>query len=204
MTPFDAVLAGAGAGLGGAALAHVVTALLDRAGSEAWLKGPYGPPFFNISVYTAVFYAAIGSAAGRRLRELLIGLLGPFLAIVVPMTVLTRVARLGLFPDKAPSIEWQVVVSAVYMLAIWGTIAALGASAVSRKRWAGAAAAVGASLAGYAMLSLFIKLAPAYARSPWDPAGLAPSPINLMDGLLSGVALTLAVLFVERRTSHAR
>jgi hypothetical protein len=56
---------------------------------------------------------------------------------------------------------------------------------------------------GYGVLDLFIRLAPSYAQSPWNPAGLIPSPINLMDGMLSGAALTLAVLFVQRR-NHAR
>ncbi|MDX6769563.1 MAG: hypothetical protein SF051_08530 [Elusimicrobiota bacterium] len=184
-------------------MAHVLTALLDRAGSELWLKGPYGPPFFNISVYTAVFYGAIGAAATRRAREGLIGFFGPLLTIVLPMAVLSRVARLGFFPDKAPSIEWQAIVAAVYLLAIWGTIAALGASGVSRRRAAGAAAAVAGSLVGYAFLNVFTRLVPSYAATPWNPAGLIPSPINLMDGLLSGAALSLAVLLVERR-NHAR
>ncbi len=186
----------------GAALAHVLTALLDRAGSELWLKGPYGPPFFNIAVYTGVFYGAIGAATRLRPREAAIGLLGPFLTIALPMTLLTRVARLGVY-ETAPSIEWKAVVAVVYLLAIWGTIAALGASAASTRRWQGAAAAVFASLLGYGVLDVFLRLAPSYARSPWNPAGLVPSPVNLMDGLLSGAALTLAVCLVERR-NHAR
>ncbi len=190
------------AGLFGAGLAHVLTAALDRTGSETWLKGAYGPPFFNIAVYTGVFYAAIGAAAGRRALEAAIGLLGPFLTIVLPMTVLTRVARLGVY-ETAPSLEWKAVVSVVYLLAIWGTIAAIGACAVTVKRWQGAAAAVVASLLGYGVLDLFVRLVPSYAKSPWNPAGFVPSPINLMDGLLSGAALTLAVCLVERR-NHAR
>ena len=202
MTPFAAALTGGGAGLAGAVLAHVFTALFDRAGSEAWLKGPYGPPFFNIAVYTGLFYAAIGAATGRRAKEALIGLLGPFLTIAVPMTALTRFARLGVY-ETAPSLEWKAVVSVVYLLAIWGTIAAIGASAAAKSRVLGAGAAVVASLLGYAILDLFIRLAPSYAKSPWNPAGLIPSPINLMDGMLSGAALTLAVVFVQRR-NHAR
>ena len=40
--------------------------------------------------------------------------------------------------------------------------------------------------------------APSYAKSPWNPAGLVPSPVNLMDGLLSGAALCLALVLDER------
>lgn len=204
MTPFAAAVTGGTAGLFGAGLAHVSTALLDRAGSETWLKGPYGPPFFNIAVYTGVFYAAVGAAAARRPREALIGFLGPFLTIVVPMAVLTRVARLGLFPEGAPSIEWQATVTVVYLLAIWGSIAAIGASAVRRRPWLGAAAAVVASLLGYGALQFILNVVPSYAKNPWNPAGLVPSPVNLMDGILSGAFVALAVVLVQRRDSHAR
>lgn len=202
-TPLDAGLRGAAAGFGGAALAHLATALFDRAGSEAWLKGPYGPAFFNIALYTGVFYAVMGAGAGRRAKEALIGFFGPFLTILLPMSVLTRVARLGLFPDAGPSIEWKVLVSAVYILAIWGSIAAIGASAVGRRRWLGAGAAVAASLLGYGLLELFLAVTPKALLNPWSPAGPIPSPVNLMDGILSGAALALAVAFVERR-NHAR
>lgn len=202
MDPFAAVMTGGAAGFFGAAAAHVLTALFDRAGSELWLKGPYGPPFFNVALYTGVFYAAVGAGARRRAREALIGFLGPFMAIAVPMLVLTRVARLGLFPDAAPSIEWRPIVTAVYLLGIWGTIAAIGASAVT-KPLQGAAAAVVASLLGYGLLQAFFALLPAAARNPWNPAGLVPSPVNLMDGVLSGAAVALAAALVERR-NHAR
>lgn len=197
-------MTGGAAGLLGAALAHLLTALLDRAGSETWLKGPYGPAFFNIALYTGVFYAAVGAAAARRPREALIGLLGPFLTIAVPMAVLTRVARLGLFPGGAPSIEWRVIVTVIYLLAIWGSIAAIGASAVGRRPWLGAGAAVVASLLGYGVLQSFLSAVPSYAKNPWNPAGLVPSPVNLMDGILSGAFVALAVVLVQRRDSHAR
>jgi hypothetical protein len=202
--PFGAAVTGGAAGFFGAGLAHVLTALFDRAGSEAWLKGPYGPAFFNIAVYTGIFYAAVGAGATRRLRETLIGFFGPFLTILVPMTVLTRVAKLGLYPDKAPSIEWKLLVTVVYLTAIWGTIAALGASAVKKWRWLGAAAAIVGSLLGYGALQLFLNLVPSYAANPWNPAGLVPSPVNLMDGILSGAFLALAVVLVQRRDPQAR
>lgn len=202
--PFGAVVTGGAAGFFGAGAAHVLTALFDRAGAEKWLKGPYGPAFFNIALYTGVFYAAVGAGATRRGREALIGFFGPFLTIVVPMTVLTRVARLGLFPEGAPSIEWQATVTVIYLLAIWGSIAAIGASAVRRWPWLGAAAAVVASLLGYGLLQFLLNVVPSYAKTPWNPAGLVPSPVNLMDGILSGAAVALAVVLVQRRDSHAR
>ncbi len=205
MTPFAAIVGGGGAGVLGAALAHILTTLADRLGSEAWLRGPYGPQFFNVALYTGVFYAAIGAAAGRRASTALLGLLGPFLGMILPLAALTRYPGWGM-PQGARGTtpQWEIAVVLVYSAAIWATIAGLGVLAGRTTRPRGAAAAVLGSLAAYAVLAGLLKLFPDYGRSPWNPLSLIPSPVNLLDGLLSGAGLCLALTLDElwkRRTS---
>lgn len=193
-----AIVGGGAAGIGGAAFAHVVAALCDRAGSESWLRGAYGPQFFNITVYTSLLYAAIGGgAAPKKPAAALAGALAPILAIALPMIVLTRVPSLQIPEGYTRTPVWVTIVTFLYMLGIWGAIAAIGAFATRTTRLRGAAAAVLGSLVSYGFLTAFLKLAPSYAKSPWNPTGLIPSPINLLDGLLSGACLCLALSLDE-------
>ena len=193
MDPIVAAVGG-GAGLLGAALAHVLTVLCDRAGSEEWLRGPYGPQFFNVALYTGVFYGAIGWAAARRLRGLAVGFAGSFLGILVPMFVLTRYGGWGM-PRTADAVtlQWKIAVLVVYIAAIWGSIAGIGAVCARSTRLRGALEAVGGSLAGYAVLTLALKLAPGLTSGHWNPTSFLPPPVNLLDGLLSGAGLCLAL-----------
>jgi hypothetical protein len=192
-------MGGGAAGLGGAAAAHVLTALCDRAGSETWLKGPYGPQFFNITLYTAVFYASIGGAAARRAAGALAGALPPLLGIGLAMAVLTRLVplqfTLAVGTQSVPA--WYFVVMALYSVGIWGAVAAVGAVAARTRPWRGALAATAATALAYGLLSAFVRLAPSYAKTPWNPTGLIPSPVNLLDGVLSGSLLCLALVLDE-------
>lgn len=190
MTPFAAIVGGGAAGFFGAAAAHVLTNLADRAGGEAWLRGPYGPQFFPIALYTAVFYAAIGLAAGRRAATVMTGFLGPLLGISLTMAALTRYGGWGMPTGQPSTPQWQFAVLVVYTVAVWGTIAWIGAL---EGGWRGALGAVLGSLAAYGLLTLMLKAAPSYAAGKWDPRSFLPSPINLMDGLLSGAGLCLAL-----------
>ena len=193
MTPFAAIVGGGGAGLIGAILAHVLTTLADRLGAEQWLRGPYGPQFVPIALYTGFFYAAIGAAAGRRAGTALLGFLGPLLGITLTMFALTRYSGWGM-PRGLPSTpQWQLAVASLYTLAIWGTIAAIGAASAATARWRGALAAVLGSVAAYGALALLLKAVPSYAQTRWNPISLLPSPINLTDGLLSGAGLCRAL-----------
>ncbi|MDD5303881.1 MAG: hypothetical protein PHS14_12345 [Elusimicrobia bacterium] len=193
MTPFAAIVGGGAAGFFGAALAHVLSTLADRAGAEGLLRGPYGPQFFLIALYTAVFYAAIGAAAGRRAATALVGFLGPLLGIALVMAALTRYSGWGMPRGLPGTAQWQLAVAVVYTAAIWSTIAALGALSAGTSRWRGALAAVLGSLAGYGVLSLLLWAVPSYAQARWSPVSFLPSPVNLMDGLLSGAGLCLAL-----------
>ncbi|MEK7384722.1 MAG: hypothetical protein AAB262_15765 [Elusimicrobiota bacterium] len=198
MTPFAAVVTGGLAGLLGAALAHMLTTLADRLGAEDWLRGPYGPQFFPIALYTAVFYAAIGAAAGRRAATTLAGFLGPMLAVAGLLAGLTRYSGWGMPRGLPGTPQWQLAVTAVYGVAIWGTISLLGILAGRTARWRGALAAVVGSLCAYGALTLILAAVPSYGKSPWNPVSLIPSPVNLLDGLLSGVGLCLALSLDER------
>ncbi len=193
MTPFSAIVGGGAAGLFGAAAAHVMTNLADRAGGEQWLRGPYGPQFFPIAFYTAVFYAAIGLAAGRRWATVLAGFLAPFLGIALTMAVLTRYGGWGMPRGLPGTAQWELAVKVVYGATIWGTILLLGALAGGPPRWRGALAAMIGSLCAYGLLSGFLAAVPSYGQGKWNPQSLLPSPVNLMDGLLSGIGLCLAL-----------
>ncbi len=182
------------AGLLGAALAHVLTISCDRLGSQTWLRGPYGPQFFDLALYTGIFYGALGLAASRRALGAAIGFFGPFLSIVVPLFVLTRFGGWGM-PRTASVVtpQWRIVALTVYSAGIWGTIAAVGALAARGPRWRGLLAAVLGSVAGYLALIAVQKAAPGLLIAPRDPRSFLPAAVNLMDGLFSGLGLCLAL-----------
>lgn len=193
MSPFSAIVGGGAAGFFGAALAHVLSTVADRAGAENFLRGPYGPQFFLIALYTSVFYAAIGAAAGRRAAPALAGLLGPLLGIAAVMAGLTHYSGWGMPRGLGGTPQWQFAVATIYTATIWATIAAVGATSAATARWRGALAAVLGSLAAYGALSFLLWAFPSYAKVRWSPVSYLPSPVNLMDGLLSGAALCLAL-----------
>ncbi|MDE2142748.1 MAG: hypothetical protein KGL74_06425 [Elusimicrobia bacterium] len=195
MTPFAALAGGGLAGFAGGLLAHVITIFAVRHGSESWLRGPYGPPFFNVALYTGIFYGVIGLAAGRKPLTGTTGFLGAFFAILSPLFVLTRYGGWGMAAGEAITPAWQAAVVIVYACAIWGAIAAIGFSVRS---WRGGAAAVLGSLAGYAVLKIFLAAFSSWAKTPWDPTSYIPSPVNLLDGLLSGAGLCLGLSLEER------
>ena len=197
MEPFSAIVGGGAAGFFGAALAHVLATLAVRFGSESWLRGPYGPQFFNIALYTGIFYAAIGAAAGRRPKTAAIGFSGAFVGILFPMFVLTRYGGWGM-PREAPAVtpQWQNMVLGLYALVIWGTIAGIGATASRTTWWRGIIAAVVGSAAAYGALTV-LHFAQ-WAQGPWSAASMLPSPVNLLDGILSGTGLCLALSIDER------
>ena len=204
MTPFAAIVGGGAAGFFGAAMAHVLSTFADRAGAEDFLRGPYGPQFFLIALYTAVFYAAIGAASGRRAATALAGLLGPLLGIAAVMSALTRYSGWGMPRGLGGTPQWQLAVAVVYTVAIWATIAALGAMSAGTSRLRGALAAVLGSLSAYGALTVFLWAVPSYAKGRWSPVSFLPSPVNLMDGLLSGAGLCLALSLDAkfRRNAH--
>ncbi len=151
--------------------------LADRlAHSAYWLKGPYGPPFFNVALFMGILYGGIGLAIARR-RGLAFGALGPFLGIAVPLLVLTRVS------EKLP---WAWIVVALFIAAVWATIFAIGW--LQARLWGGALSMLGA-LAGYGALEGIKRLSP----------GMTNFPVVLLDGMLSGMGMATGIAIARKQ-----
>ena len=185
------------AGFTGGLFAHVLTIFLVRHGSEGWLRGPFGPPFFNVGIYTGIFYGVIGAAAGRKGLTAATGFLGAFFGVIIPLFVLTRYGGWGMPSGAEITPAWQTVVVIVYALTIWGTIAGIGLTASRTTKWRGAAAAIIGSIAAYAVVKLLLGIFSSWTKTPWDPSSYIPSPVNLLDGLLSGAGLCLGLSIDE-------
>jgi hypothetical protein len=216
---FQALLRGLAGGFIGAVLGHVLVTWCLRTGGEFWLKGPYGPgQFFGISAYLGVLYGCIGLALAWRAAPALLGLLGNFLGIALPMFVLTHhplpmrafMRLLAHFPafttrlmlsmgglDLA-GLAWTIAVLFIYIAATWGTTLGLGALLCPGRRWLGAAAAALGSLAGYLVLKVFLAAVPSCAQGRWDPRSFSPSPLDLLTGLLVGAGIGAAVCLAGR------
>ncbi len=201
MTAFAALVGGGLGGLFGAAAAHVLVTALNQLGAASWLKGPFGPPFFDIALYMGVLLAGAAAGALRRPGPAAAALAAAFGLIALPMSALTHVARWGMDAGGGPTNGWYYTVGGLYLLATWGTMAGLGAWGAARRRLIGAALACAGAFAGYGVLSLILWLAPSYRSVVWSPTGFVPSPVNLLDGLLTGAGLSLGI-FVARRNHH--
>ena len=179
------------AGFAGAALSHVLVILLGRHGAAEWFHGSFGPPFFLVALNTGVLYGAIGAATGRRAAAAA-GFFGGCLGLLAPLYVLTRYGGWN-------GHQWYYVILAAYVLVTWGTIAGIGAAAAPAKPWRGAAVAALGSLTGYLVLAAFFAVFRGLFRTPPSPDSLRPA--LLLDGLLSGAGLCLA-LSLDRRFSR--
>lgn len=188
-----ALLRGLAGGFCGALLGHVLVTACLRAGGESWLKGPYGPHFFDIALYLSLLYGGIACGLSLRPGLTAVGVLGPLLGIVLPMALFTRTARWGMEPGAPPTLAWYWLVLAAHSLGTWGTTLTLGALLCPRRRWLGALGAVLGSLAGYLCLELFLRVVPSYAQGRWAPGSFVPSPLDLLSGLLIGAGLGAGV-----------
>lgn len=132
MSGFQKLLAGAVGGALGAAAGHLSVMLAYRwsAGeSGMWLKGPHGPPFFDLTLSTAVFYAFLGASLyeGRgRLRGALVGGSAVFLSLALPMSVATRSFAWGEGAAEPETLRWFYLILATCVLANLGSAALLG------------------------------------------------------------------------------
>lgn len=207
MSLFSALGSGAGAGLAGAAFAHVLAAAVMRLGGERWLAGPYGPPFMSISLYMGALLGTIGAGVSRRALPAALGLAGGFFGIAAPMAALTRLSRfegLSVIGGGPELPVWVRIVTFVYVVAAWGTLLGLGAAVARRRRaWAAVGGAAGA-FAGYLVLSFLLWAVPSYQRVVWNPTGLLPSPVALLDGLLTGMGFAAGLWIVLWRENDEK
>ncbi len=200
--PLSSAAFGTCAGLVGAVTAHVATTTLGRMGSDSWLQGLSGPPFFNIALYTAIFYGAIAWAAGRRATVAAVGFFVPFLSILIPMFILSRN---GAWQEASPAAAspWIAAVIRIYTISLWSTICAIGACALPPRRVNSAFGAAVGSLVGYAAMMTVQKFMPSLLKIPHDPRSFLPPPIGLLDGIFSGgglcLGVTLAARFIPRK-----
>ncbi|MCX5794017.1 MAG: hypothetical protein NTY77_00795 [Elusimicrobia bacterium] len=192
-----ALLRGLAGGFAGAVLGHILVTACLRAGAESWLKGPYGPHFFDIALYLGLLYGGIACGLSLRPGITLVGAWGAFLGIALPMALFTRTARWGMEAGAPPTLAWYWLVLAAHSLGTWGTTLALGALLCPRRRWLGAVGAVLGSLAGYLSLSLFLRIVPSYAQGRWHPGSFVPSPLDLLSGLLIGAGLGAGVFLAD-------
>jgi hypothetical protein len=198
------LLRGCIGGFAGALAGHILVTAAIKAGGQNWLKGPYGPHFFDISLYLAVLYAAVGWALALRPAAALVGLLGAFLGIALPMAVLTRLAHWGMDTGAPPTLAWYWAVVVAHSLGTWGTTLALGALLCPARRWLGALGAALGSLAGYGILQLFLFAVPSYAQGRWDPKSFLPSPLDLLTGILIGAGIGAGIFLAGKSSRQAR
>jgi len=192
---FHGALRGAAGGLAGAALGHVLVTLCLRGGGERWLKGPYGPDdpgfhFFDIALFLSATFGCIAFSLSRRAVPTLAGLGCAFLALALPLTVLTHAARA--FP------WWYWAVLGADILAVWGTTLALGALLCPARRMRGALFAALGSWAGYLVLELILHIVPSYAQGRWVPTSFIPSPVDLLTWLLAGAGMGAGIYLAGR------
>jgi hypothetical protein len=198
---FAATTRGLAGGFAGALLGHIVVTACLRAGGENWLRGPYGPHFFDISLYLSFLYGGIAASICSCRSSILTGFLGPWLGIALPMVFLTHFARWGMEAGAQPTLAWYWAVLACHTAATWGTTLALGAVLVPGRRLRAALAAALGSFLGYLILAAFIRLVPSYAQGKWDPASFIPSPLDLLTGLLIGAGIACGIAWAARRPS---
>ena len=222
--PGKGALRGLAGGLAGAVLGHLFVTWCLRCGGEFWLKGPYGPgQFFGISAYLGILYGCIGWSLSGSAGPALIGFLGNFLGIALPMAILTHLPQpmrlflsfLASFPDALGrllhwtgllnplGLAWTLAVIVIYAVANWGTTIALGAVLCPARRWPGAGAAVLGSFGSYLALKVFLFIIPAAAQGRWRPESFMPSPLDLLTGALLGTGIGAAVFLVRSRRREA-
>ena len=201
-SPTLMVLGAAAGGGAGALLGHSSVMLLSSAvpGAGLWLKGPHGPPFFDLALYTAVGYGLLGAGLcqeDRRVKGAAAGFLLPLSAILLPMAAATRLFHWGEDPFAEPTLAWFYLTSAVYLVAAAGALLTLGR--LEGRRWKAGGGALLGALGGYLMGLGVMRLFPSLQSSA--PAGLLPPGGLFLDGLLSGGSVGLGVALTRRKPS---
>ena len=192
--------AGAAGGFAGALAGHwlVLAARAVSSRDDLWLKGAHGPPFFELTLSLAAFFAVLGLAGGggigRRLRRCGAAGLITFLVLAIPLAVSTRLFSWGETPG-AQTWAWIYLVFGAY-----GAANAAGAGAIG---WLEAGGLSGALLAlaggasGWAVDRLLQWLGSAQF-TPLPPMGPFPPASALVSGATWGAGLAAALSFASR------
>lgn len=192
---FHAIISGGGAGLFGAAAAHSLTVLGARLAHLSVGEAGFGAQFYILAAYTGIFYAPIGWAAAleQNQNQRALSAAGGF---AVPVILMGASALFLTHSSISPQRRaWVVLI--IYTIALWATAGLIGALA-TRKKLIGIAAGAAGTLAAYIFLQIFAAVFPEYGTGRYDPNALLPSPVNLLDGLFSGVGLCAACRWAAR------
>lgn len=189
------------AGLLGAAAGHwaVLAARRLTGDADIWLKGPHGPPFFELCLATGGYFACLGAGlaagGGWRGRAKAAAATGAaaFGALALPLAVGTRIFRWG-EDSPEPTRAWMVLVLVAYAAACAAGAYSAGCVAGepgSRWRW-GLRAMLGA-FAAWVVDRWVLAAVPFKALDPLAPPGLFPSPATFVTGLAWGLGVALAL-----------
>ncbi|MBI3548093.1 MAG: hypothetical protein HY078_03470 [Elusimicrobia bacterium] len=177
---------GAYLGYGAVALAH-----REAAGADFWLKGAHGPPFFDLTLSTAVYYACLGAALAkgrRRVHGAGLGIACVVLTVAAPLSVATRVFSWG--ETGEPTLAWYYLILWSYRAANVAAVAAVAAIGAFRDRDASRRGAVGALLgqaAAFLVENVLFWAVPGYAAQGVHGA----IPLSaLVSGVLWGVFIS--------------
>ncbi len=194
------ILGGALGAFLGTLLAHALVMAAQRTSPEAglWLKGPYGPPFFNLWLASSVFYAGIGAGLFRgkeRLQGAGIGFGVPMFGILLPMILATRLFSWG-EGSSEPTMAWMYLILAVYTgscaSAVW-LLGLLCRAGGRRFDWRTAFAGLVGMGAAYGVGRLMNGLFPPYASI--DSAMLLPPASVTLDGIFTGTLIGAAIAY---------
>ncbi|MBI4425326.1 MAG: hypothetical protein HY554_16475 [Elusimicrobia bacterium] len=188
MTP--RFLNGAAGGVLGALLAHwvVLAARAATGAADVWLKGPHGPPFFELTLATAAFYASVGAFAGPRRGAAARSAKAAgaaFLALALPMALATRLFSWG---ETGPSFAWIYMILGSYALANGSGAFAVGWTLGRSRAGLRALAGAGAAWAVDRLAQWAVFGGP---QAPPVAGWLAP-PAAVLSGLLWGEGIALA------------
>ena len=200
MSRWTRATAGLAGGLGGTLAGHwaVFAARAVSPSDDLWLLGRHGPPFFELSLSLACFFAILGAAAGsgtpaRRLARGAAAAAAAFTALALPMAIATRLFSWGEGPQQE-TWSWVYLVFGSYAAANAAGASVIGALETRAAR--GAVAALAGAGAGWAA----DRGAQWLLSSPFDPRapfGLLPPASAAISGALWGAGIGLALSFLR-------
>lgn len=127
------LLIGAFGGALGALLGHAAVVAIHRFYPDAnlWLKGPHGPPFFDLGLSVALFYGGLGLVLQLHDRKMpvnaaSISFVATTFVFFGPLMLATRAFGWGEDPNAPPTLAWFYLVLGAYSLANLSAAGTLG------------------------------------------------------------------------------